>query len=162
MLVPDNSAIRQDLAPILKRISDRRRRISPAAARPAQRGEESKLVRQFQEQTANHYQEIIENCEVNFTNEIEFEIFRRNFTYEDAEEIRKLTSANHGQEPHTRVLLLGRSTQPFLGVRVTLRVPFLSRASARGVCRRVGVCNACVVVSQAFQHQVVSRFKEKP
>jgi len=72
----------------LKRISDRRRRISPAAARPAQRGEESKLVRQFQEQTANHYQEIIENCEVNFTKEIEFEIFRKNFTYEEAEEIR--------------------------------------------------------------------------
>ena len=35
-----------------------------------------------------HYAEIIENCEVNFVKEIEFENFRKNFTYEEAEEIR--------------------------------------------------------------------------
>ena len=42
----------------------------------------------FVEQAAQHYQEIVENCEVNFVKEIEFERFRENFTYEEAEEIR--------------------------------------------------------------------------
>jgi hypothetical protein len=35
-----------------------------------------------------HYAEIVEDCEVNFVKEIEFENFRENFTYEEAEEIR--------------------------------------------------------------------------
>jgi hypothetical protein len=50
--------------------------------------EREKLISEFREQTAKHFQEIIENCEVNFQKEIEFETFRRNFTYEEAEEIR--------------------------------------------------------------------------
>jgi hypothetical protein len=50
--------------------------------------ERQKLVDQFLDQTSKHYGEIIENCEVNFQKEVEFEIFRKNFTYEEAEEIR--------------------------------------------------------------------------
>ena len=50
--------------------------------------EEAKLVQLFVDQTAKHYAEIVENCEVNFVKEIEFENFRQNYTYEEAEEIR--------------------------------------------------------------------------
>ena len=45
-------------------------------------------MKEFQHQSARHYHEIIENCEVNFQKEIEFESFRGNYTYEEAEEIR--------------------------------------------------------------------------
>ena len=50
--------------------------------------EEEKLLALFRDQSAQHYREIVENCEVNFVKEIEFEHFRRNYTYEEAEEIR--------------------------------------------------------------------------
>lgn len=51
--------------------------------------EESKIVNGFLAQSNLQYDEIIENCEVNFTKEIEFETFRQNFTYAEAEEIRQ-------------------------------------------------------------------------
>jgi hypothetical protein len=50
--------------------------------------EEEKIVEGFLAQSNTQYEEIIENCEVNFAKEIEFETFRQNFTYEEAEEIR--------------------------------------------------------------------------
>ncbi len=85
---PDNAELRKDLGPILKRITDDAGEFHLLPLRRLDPGEESKLIQQFQEQTSNHYHEIIENCEVNFTKEIEFETFRKNFTYEEAEEIR--------------------------------------------------------------------------
>ena len=50
--------------------------------------EEAKIVEGFMAQSNVQYEEIIENCEVNFAKEIEFETFRQNFTYAEAEEIR--------------------------------------------------------------------------
>src|SRR5207248_5717264 len=50
--------------------------------------EEAKIVEGFMAQSNVQYDEIIENCEVNFAKEIEFETFRQNFTYAEAEEIR--------------------------------------------------------------------------
>jgi hypothetical protein len=85
---PDNSALRKDLTPILQRITNGRGEFHLLALRKLSQDEESKLIQQFLDQTSNHYQEVIENCEVNFTKEIEFETFRKNFTYEEAEEIR--------------------------------------------------------------------------
>jgi hypothetical protein len=85
---PANSRLRKDLEPILERITDGGGEFHLLPLRSLEPGETSKLIRRFQEQTSNHYQEIIENCEVNFTKEIEFEIFRKNLTYEEAEEIR--------------------------------------------------------------------------
>ena len=85
---PDNSSLRKDLTPILHRITDGKGEFHLLPLRRVDATEGSKLIQQFQEQTSNHYQEIIENCEVNFTKEIEFETFRKNFTYEEAEEIR--------------------------------------------------------------------------
>lgn len=51
--------------------------------------EAAKIVEGFITQSNLQYDEIIENCEVNFTKEIEFETFRQNFTYAEAEEIRQ-------------------------------------------------------------------------
>ena len=49
--------------------------------------EEAKIVDGFIAQSNLQYDEIIENCDVNFSKEIEFETFRQNFTYAEAEEI---------------------------------------------------------------------------
>ncbi len=51
--------------------------------------EEAKIVDGFIAQSNLQYDEIIEDCEVNFKKEIEFETFRQNFTYAEAEEIRQ-------------------------------------------------------------------------
>ena len=85
---PAKPEVRRDLAPILERIVDAAGEFHMLPLRQLDATEERKLILQFQDQTSNHYQEIIENCEVNFTKEIEFETFRKNFTYEEAEEIR--------------------------------------------------------------------------
>ena len=82
--LPSHSEVRRDLAPILDRIVDAAGEFHLLSLRKLDPAEEGKLIKQFQDQTSDHYQEIIENCEVNFTKEIEFETFRWNFTYEEA------------------------------------------------------------------------------
>lgn len=85
---PGDARLSREVRPILKKIADAggEYHLFPLGALPAD--ERAKLVAQFLDQTSRHYQEIIENCEVNFVKEIEFERFRKNFTYEEAEEIR--------------------------------------------------------------------------
>ena len=87
-VIPDTASLRRELAPVLDRIdaAEGRYHLLPLRRLPPE--EEEKLIALFTEQAAQHYQEIVENCEVNFVKEIEFERFRQNFTYEEAEEIR--------------------------------------------------------------------------
>ena len=47
------------------------------------------LIEGFREMAAKDYAEIVEECETKFVKEIEFERFRENYTYEEAEEIRQ-------------------------------------------------------------------------
>ena len=47
------------------------------------------FVEGFREQSEKEYAEIIEECETKFFKEIEFERFRNNYTFEEAEEIRQ-------------------------------------------------------------------------
>ena len=47
------------------------------------------FVEGFQSQSAKEYAEIVEECETKFAKEIEFERFRENYTFEEAEEIRQ-------------------------------------------------------------------------
>jgi hypothetical protein len=49
--------------------------------------DEARIVEAFRVQRANEYAEIIEECETKFVKEIEFEHFRQNYTFEEAEEI---------------------------------------------------------------------------
>ena len=85
---PDNAELRRELAPILQRIEQAGGEFHLLPLRRLDADEEAKLINRFLEQTASHYREIVENCEINFTKEIEFETYRKNFTYEEAEEIR--------------------------------------------------------------------------
>jgi ChrB-like protein len=87
-IFPDSADVKAELQPVLTKITDSHGEfhLLPVARLNAE--ETDKLVSQFVDQTARHYAEIIENCEVNFQKEIEFETFRKNFTYEEAEEIR--------------------------------------------------------------------------
>jgi hypothetical protein len=49
--------------------------------------DEARIVEAFREQRKNEFAEIIEECETKFVKEIEFERFRENYTFEEAEEI---------------------------------------------------------------------------
>ena len=49
--------------------------------------DEARIIEAFRVQRANEYAEIIEECETKFVKEIEFEHFRENYTFEEAEEI---------------------------------------------------------------------------
>lgn len=87
-VMPDQDQIHGELRPILQKVvsAGGTYHLLPLATLPAE--ERAKLVAEFRDQTSRHYQEIVENCQVNFVKEIEFETFRKNFTYEEAEEIR--------------------------------------------------------------------------
>ncbi len=50
-------------------------------------GDDVKIVEAFRELRNKEYAEIIEECETKFVKEIEFEHFRENYTFEEAEEI---------------------------------------------------------------------------
>ncbi|MFG1912067.1 Chromate resistance protein ChrB [Kribbella sp. NPDC048928] len=47
------------------------------------------FVEGFRAQSAKEYAEIVEECDTKFVKEIEFERFRENYTFEEAEEIRQ-------------------------------------------------------------------------
>ncbi len=49
--------------------------------------DEARLLAQFRDQRNKEYAEIVEECETKFVKEIEFEHFRQNYTFEEAEEI---------------------------------------------------------------------------
>lgn len=85
---PDTSGVRRQLQPILARLNSSGGTYHLLPLGRLSADEREKLIAEFRDQTAKHFQEIIENCEINFQKEIEFETFRRNFTYEEAEEIR--------------------------------------------------------------------------
>lgn len=85
---PDTPKTRRELQPILAKIEASAGSFHLLPLRSLPETEQAKLVTEFQNQSARQFQEIIENCEVNFQKEIEFETFRGNYTYEEAEEIR--------------------------------------------------------------------------
>src|ERR1700686_2493452 len=49
--------------------------------------DEARIIQSFRALRASEYAEIIEECETKFVKEIEFEHFRQNYTFEEAEEI---------------------------------------------------------------------------
>ena len=87
-IFPDRPELRAQLSRIAARVGDLGGTYHLLSVGPLDGDEEAKLVAGFVSQTNQQYDEIIENCDVNFTKEIEFEIFRKNFIYAEAEEIR--------------------------------------------------------------------------
>jgi hypothetical protein len=51
--------------------------------------EHQQILDGFRSNSAKEYEEIVEECETKFFKEIEFERFRENYTFEEAEEIRQ-------------------------------------------------------------------------
>jgi hypothetical protein len=88
-ILPNRPDLTADLDRLAERVSTLggSYHLLPIADLPAE--EEQKIVSGFIVQSNQQYDEIIENCEVNFAKEIEFEIFRQNFIYAEAEEIRR-------------------------------------------------------------------------
>jgi len=86
-ILPEKEALLTALQKIAERITEQggNYHLLPLNALPEE--EDSKIVDGFIAQSNLQYDEIIENCEVNFSKEIEFETFRQNFTYAEAEEI---------------------------------------------------------------------------
>lgn len=88
-ILPQRDSLLAFLQKIAERISDLggSYHLLPLTTLPPE--EEAKIVDGFVAQSNLQYDEIIENCDINFTKEIEFETFRQNFTYAEAEEIRQ-------------------------------------------------------------------------
>lgn len=87
-VLPDTPDLREEVAAVLLRIDEAGGTYHLLPLGDLPKAEEQKVVNLFVDQTSKHYSEIVENCEVNFVKEIEFENFRENYTYEEAEEIR--------------------------------------------------------------------------
>jgi hypothetical protein len=88
-IIPDIDPVRQQFETIAGRIAESGGtfHLLPIGTLPPD--EDKKIVDAFLAQSTLQYDEIIENCEVNFVKEIEFETYRQNFTYAEAEEIRQ-------------------------------------------------------------------------
>jgi hypothetical protein len=88
-ILPNNATLRAQLEAVAARVAAIGGTYHLLPVRSLPEAEEAKIVRSFQAQSTLQYDEIIENCEVNFAKEIEFETYRQNFTYAEAEEIRQ-------------------------------------------------------------------------
>jgi hypothetical protein len=88
-IMPNTAAYRARLEAITARITGLGGIYHLLPLRQLPEEEDAKIVQGFLAQSTLQYDEIIENCEVNFVKEIEFETFRDNLTYAEAEEIRQ-------------------------------------------------------------------------
>jgi hypothetical protein len=86
-ILPELDALLATLQKITERIAEHGGNYHLLPLNELSQEEETKIIDGFIAQSNLQYDEIIENCEVNFSKEIEFETFRQNFTYAEAEEI---------------------------------------------------------------------------
>ncbi|GAC1629387.1 MAG: hypothetical protein NVS4B9_21190 [Ktedonobacteraceae bacterium] len=88
-ILPATEPLQAALRKITERVSELGGNYHLLTLHSLPKEEEAKIVDGFLAQSNLQYDEIIEDCEVNFKKEIEFETFRQNFTYAEAEEIRQ-------------------------------------------------------------------------
>ena len=86
-ILPELEALLATLQKITERIAEHGGNYHLLPLNELSQEEETKIIDGFIAQSNLQYDEIIENCDVNFSKEIEFETFRQNFTYAEAEEI---------------------------------------------------------------------------
>jgi hypothetical protein len=86
-ILPERESLLATLQKITERITEQGGNFHLLPINTLPEDEEEKIVDGFIAQSNLQYDEIIENCDVNFSKEIEFETFRQNFTYAEAEEI---------------------------------------------------------------------------
>ncbi|MEU5608201.1 Chromate resistance protein ChrB [Streptomyces sparsogenes] len=88
-VLPDRGDLRERLARIRERIEELGGSSVFLTLREVEEDARVQFVEGFRSQSAKEYAEIVEECETKFFKEIEFERFRNNFTFEEAEEIRQ-------------------------------------------------------------------------
>ncbi len=86
-ILPEREPLLHTLQKIAERVNELHGSYHLLPLRELPEEEEAKIIDGFLAQSNLQYDEIIENCDVNFAKEIEFETFRQNFTYAEAEEI---------------------------------------------------------------------------
>jgi hypothetical protein len=88
-IFPDQPAVHDGLAQVRARITEVGGTYHFFELAQVATDHEANLVRGFRDLAGKEYAEIVEECETKFLKEIEFERFRGNFTFEEAEEIRQ-------------------------------------------------------------------------
>ncbi len=87
-ILPNRSDLRKGLDAVREKISGRHGGSSNLFEVKRMPGpEEQQLYDGFRDLSARQYAEIVEECETKFVREVEFETFRENFTFAEAEEI---------------------------------------------------------------------------
>ncbi|MCL2781554.1 MAG: hypothetical protein FWD74_08760 [Actinomycetia bacterium] len=88
-VLPDRDELRAALARVRERIDELGGSSVFLTLRDVEPASRAQFVDGFRRNSAKEYAEIVEECETKFFKEIEFERFRENFTFEEAEEIRQ-------------------------------------------------------------------------
>ncbi|MFF4778711.1 Chromate resistance protein ChrB [Microtetraspora fusca] len=88
-VLPDRPGVRERLDKVRERIDELGGESMIFVLTEVEEREHRALVESFRENSAKEYAEIVEECETKFFKEIEFERFRENYTFEEAEEIRQ-------------------------------------------------------------------------
>ncbi len=86
-ILPDLPAVRDDLARVTAKIPEMEGEYTLFDVPRLAEADATRIVEAFQILRDKEYAEIIEECETKFVKEIEFEHFRQNYTFEEAEEI---------------------------------------------------------------------------
>ena len=88
-VVPDRPGVRERLEKIRARLDELGGEGLIFVLTDIEERERKVIVDALRENSAKEYAEIVEECETKFFKEIEFERFRENYTFEEAEEIRQ-------------------------------------------------------------------------
>lgn len=88
-VLPDREELRAKLEKVRVRIDELGGSSIFLTLHDVEPGARAQFVDGFRSQSAKEYAEIVEECETKFVKEIEFERFRNNYTFEEAEEIRQ-------------------------------------------------------------------------
>nr|WP_237742862.1 Chromate resistance protein ChrB [Actinopolymorpha alba] len=88
-VLPDREDLRASLERVRQRIADLGGTSIFLTLRDVEPDAREQFVEGFRSQSAKEYAEIVEECDTKFVKEIEFERFRSNYTFEEAEEIRQ-------------------------------------------------------------------------
>lgn len=88
-VLPDRAELREELRKVRERVDELGGSSVFLTLREVEEDARVQFVEGFRTQSAAEYAEIVEECETKFFKEIEFERFRENYTFEEAEEIRQ-------------------------------------------------------------------------
>ncbi len=88
-VLPDRPHLRDELKRVRERIDELGGSSIFVTLTDLEDDARTQIVEGFRDQAAKEYAEIVEECETKFFKEIEFERYRSNYTFEEAEEIRQ-------------------------------------------------------------------------